>query len=106
MTGWPAGLMQDDCRELSLWFAHRINARQEARNVAKDIFMSNYEDRFKVTIDPKNQFSQTWTVDRKELYNLLSKAINTVEPQKQPQWAMGLCDALANNVRLSIEIKG
>ena len=27
-TGWPPqALMQDDCRELSIWFATRIDAR-------------------------------------------------------------------------------
>ena len=27
MTGWPPGLLQDDCRELSRWFASRVDAR-------------------------------------------------------------------------------
>lgn len=25
-TGWPPGMLQDDCRELSKWFASRLNA--------------------------------------------------------------------------------
>ena len=28
-TGWPPGLLQDDCRKLSLWFAGRLGARLE-----------------------------------------------------------------------------
>lgn len=26
-TGWPPGLLQDDCRALALWFASRPDAR-------------------------------------------------------------------------------
>ena len=26
-TGWPPGLLQDDSRELSRWFASRVDAR-------------------------------------------------------------------------------
>lgn len=26
-TGWPAGLMQDDCTKLAKWFASRLDAR-------------------------------------------------------------------------------
>lgn len=36
-TGWPAGLMQDDERNLSRWFASRPDARREAREVAAQI---------------------------------------------------------------------
>lgn len=32
-TGWPPGLLQDDSRQLSLWFASRIDARETIRNV-------------------------------------------------------------------------
>ncbi len=28
-TGWPPGLLQDDCRGLSRWFANRLGARQQ-----------------------------------------------------------------------------
>lgn len=31
MTGWDTGLCQDYCRELSLWFASRLDARQTIR---------------------------------------------------------------------------
>lgn len=30
-TGWPEGLLQDDSRELSRWFASRIDARHVLR---------------------------------------------------------------------------
>jgi thioredoxin-like negative regulator of GroEL len=32
-TGFPEGLLQDDSRGLSKWFASRINARETVRNV-------------------------------------------------------------------------
>ena len=30
-TGWPAGLLQYDCRKLSAWFASRLGARQQLK---------------------------------------------------------------------------
>lgn len=30
-TGWPAGLLQDDCRALSQWFSGRLNAVRRLR---------------------------------------------------------------------------
>jgi hypothetical protein len=30
-TGWPAGLLQDDCTGLSRWFSSRIDARHVLR---------------------------------------------------------------------------
>jgi hypothetical protein len=30
-TGWPPGLLQDDCRALSKWFAGRLGARQQIK---------------------------------------------------------------------------
>lgn len=30
-TGWPTGLLQDDCRELSRWFVSRLDARRVVR---------------------------------------------------------------------------
>lgn len=30
-TGWPAGLLQEDSRELAQWFASRMDARQVIR---------------------------------------------------------------------------
>jgi hypothetical protein len=32
-TGWPPGLLQDDCRPLFRWFASRIDARWVVRMV-------------------------------------------------------------------------
>lgn len=34
-TGYPPGLLQDDCRKLSKWLALRMNARQEVREVCR-----------------------------------------------------------------------
>lgn len=31
MTGWPPGLLQDDCRGLSIWLSTRIDSRRHAR---------------------------------------------------------------------------
>ena len=36
-TGWPPGLLQDDCRALSMWFASRVDARWQVRRVAWEI---------------------------------------------------------------------
>lgn len=32
-TGWPPGLLQDDCRALFDWFASRLDARERVRDV-------------------------------------------------------------------------
>ena len=32
-TGWPPGLLQDDSRGLSMWFASRVDARETIRRV-------------------------------------------------------------------------
>lgn len=32
-TGWPPGLLQDDCSELSRWFASRMDARHVVRSI-------------------------------------------------------------------------
>lgn len=36
-TGWPPGLLQDDCKKLSQWFASRIDARHVVRQVCREI---------------------------------------------------------------------
>ncbi len=36
-TGWPPGLLQDDSRELSRWFASRIDARRCVRERVEEI---------------------------------------------------------------------
>ena len=33
-TGWPPGMLQDDCRPLSRWFASKPDARRHAREAA------------------------------------------------------------------------
>ena len=30
-TGWPPGLLQDDCRALSRWFESRLGAKRQVR---------------------------------------------------------------------------
>jgi hypothetical protein len=35
-TGWPVGLLQDDCSELSRWFASRPDARYVIRKLFGD----------------------------------------------------------------------
>ena len=37
MTGYPAGLLQDDDPQLSKWFASRPDARRIVRSVCKEI---------------------------------------------------------------------
>lgn len=36
-TGWPPGLLQDDSKELSRWFANRPDARYQLRRVLAEI---------------------------------------------------------------------
>lgn len=36
-TGWPPGLLQDDDKKLSQWFASRIDARWQVRRVCEEI---------------------------------------------------------------------
>lgn len=36
-TGWPPGMLQDDDRDLSRWFASRIDARVCVRRVCAEI---------------------------------------------------------------------
>jgi hypothetical protein len=33
-TGWPPGMLQDDCRKLSRWLANRIDSRMHAKQAA------------------------------------------------------------------------
>ena len=42
-TGWPAGLMQDDSRELSKWFAGRLGARHQVDMVCVEIIRRTEE---------------------------------------------------------------
>ena len=37
ITGWPPGLLQDDCRKLSNWFASKPDARKMVREAAAAI---------------------------------------------------------------------
>ena len=36
-TGWPPGMLQDDCRALSRWLANRIDSRKHARDAVRAI---------------------------------------------------------------------
>lgn len=36
-TGWPPGLLQDDCKKLSRWLASRLDARHVVRQVCAEI---------------------------------------------------------------------
>ena len=37
MTGWPPGMLQDDCRKLSKWLASCPGARKLAREATEQI---------------------------------------------------------------------
>jgi hypothetical protein len=41
-TGWPAGLLQDDSRELTRWFSSRLGARYQVDLVCKEIRVNTY----------------------------------------------------------------
>lgn len=61
-TGWPPGLLQDDSRKLSDWFASRIDARHTVRKVCAEIqrkrMSTKLRIKFEIVIeydaDPKN----------------------------------------------------
>jgi len=36
-TGWPPGMLQDDCKGLSQWLASKPDARRRVREVAAEI---------------------------------------------------------------------
>jgi hypothetical protein len=36
-TGWPPGMLQDDCKGLSKWFASKPDARRIVREVGAEI---------------------------------------------------------------------
>ena len=42
-TGWPPGLLQDDCRKLFNWFASKPDARRIVRRVAYEISKARHE---------------------------------------------------------------
>lgn len=44
-TGWPPGLLQDDSRKLSDWFASRIDARWTVRQVCAEIERNRMTDK-------------------------------------------------------------
>ena len=35
-TGWPPGMLQDDCRELSIWLSTRPDAKWRLIQMMKD----------------------------------------------------------------------
>ena len=39
-TGWPPGLLQDDCRALSKWFASRLGSPQQIKEKTMAMNMS------------------------------------------------------------------
>lgn len=44
-TGWPPGLLQDDSRKLSDWFASRVDARWTVRQVCAEIERNRMTDK-------------------------------------------------------------
>jgi hypothetical protein len=43
-TGWPPGLLQDDCAKLSRWFASRPDARYVIRKLFGDPYEPKHHD--------------------------------------------------------------
>jgi len=35
-TGWPPGMLQDDCRELSIWLSTRLDAKYRFIQMMKE----------------------------------------------------------------------
>lgn len=70
--------------------------------------MSNYEERLMLTDlrTENNRTKQTLKVNRKELLLLLSRSLNTMEPQTHPKWAMPLCDLLEqSSIDVVLEVR-
>lgn len=44
-TGWPPGLLQDDSKKLTDWFASRIDARWVVRQVCAEIRAKRLEQK-------------------------------------------------------------
>lgn len=42
-TGWPPGLLQDDCKGLSRWFASRPDAREVLRRSLREAMTHSAE---------------------------------------------------------------
>lgn len=42
-TGWPPGLLQDDCKPLSRWFASKPEARYLVRQVCREIALAQQQ---------------------------------------------------------------
>jgi len=50
-TGWPPGLLQDDCKKLSRWFASRPDARFVVRQVCGQIVRYRVSDKGRVSMN-------------------------------------------------------
>lgn len=72
VTGWPAGMLQDDSRELSRWLASRPNAKAEARDAALSIAAERLypgnaylQEEWRRAVSVVRSTSRGWVIDRK-----------------------------------------
>ena len=74
-TGWPPGLLQDDSRELSRWFASRIDARETIRRVfRKEIKMNEQIETKRTTVTMEHMLSKV----QKTVYTILPDTTTTI----------------------------
>lgn len=75
-TGWPPGLLQDDCRALSKWFAGRLGARQQIKDrtmntkevlKAIDDALGKYEGDELELMQALESLADGWKMRRQEL---------------------------------------
>lgn len=62
-TGWPPGMLQDDCRGLSIWLASKPDARRLAREAAAAIQEPVYSREWfaKKASEAKDRIDREWS---------------------------------------------
>lgn len=59
-TGWPPGLLQDECKGLSRWFASRLDAREALRRGLREALARSTEiARARAKAD-RERYEQIW----------------------------------------------
>lgn len=122
-TGWPPGLLQDDSRKLSDWFASRVDARWTVRQVCAEIERNRMTDKqpeaLKLAdelLEPMEGFPEPTTleknaaallrtqhtaIERKDA--LLRQALTLCEWIAETQHQRGSVNGLAGQIRYAVQ---
>jgi hypothetical protein len=119
-TGWPPGLLQDDCRGLSKWLASQPDARRRVREAVAALEQTEQEPLAIATVNESLgvvfKFSRSHTLlpgqmlyvythpPRREWRNLTIQEINALPEVGGRMWNMGVADAVLRAIR-AIEAK-